>query len=176
MAVEVLKSTAITNSDAIPAVPNATGVGAAGSLRNVGGYSTASASASITSTYQLARIPSNAKVKTVMFESEAQVAGKFDLGLYYSSSTQDGTLAANRGVVIDADFFASAIDCASAVSQQIVTNESGVYTLAKRNQPIWQAAGLSADPGGYFDIVATCVTTAVTTGTGKLGCEVSFVV
>jgi hypothetical protein len=59
------------------------------------------------------------------------------------------------------DFFATAIDCASAVAPTDVTNESGTYTIDKRNQPIWQAVGLTTDPGGYFDIVATVVTTTL---------------
>jgi hypothetical protein len=111
----------------------------------------------------------------VVFESEAQGAGKFDLGVYYSSSTSDGTAPSVRGTVVDADFFASAIECASAVTPTNVTAESGVYTLDERSQPLWQALDLSSDPGGYFDIVATCVTTAVTTGTGKLGATIYYV-
>lgn len=176
MAVENLKATALTNLDSTPPVYPATGVGASGHLKNAGGYQTASASASVTSTYAFCRIPTNAKVKRVTFESEAQGAGKFDVGVYYSSSTTDGTSSANRGTAVDADFFASAIDCASAVVPTNVINESGTNTLAKRNQPLWQALGLTSDPGGMFDIVATCVTTAVTTGTGKLGVEVDYVI
>lgn len=175
MAVENLKATGITNLDATPFVPLTTGVGAKGFLHEVGDYVTVSASASTTSTYKLARVPTNAKVKSVIFESEAQGAGKFDLGVNYSSSTRDGTSEANRGAVIDADFFASAIDCASAVTPTDVVGESGVYTLDERNKPLWQALGLTADPGGWFDVVATCVTTAVTTGTGKMGVSVRFV-
>ena len=71
-------------------------------------------------------------------------------------------------------FLATVIDCASAVVPTEVVNESGTYTLDKRKQPLWQAVGLSADPGGYFDIVATVKTTAVTTGTGKFGVRVAY--
>jgi hypothetical protein len=55
-----------------------------------------------------------------------------------------------------------------------IINESGTYTLDKRIQPLWQALGLTADPGGNIDIVATVVTTAVTTGTGKFGISVLY--
>jgi hypothetical protein len=113
-------------------------------------------------------------VKSIVFESEAQGAGKFDLGVYYDSGPPDYTalLAANA---VDQDFFASVIDCASAVLQTEVSGESGVYTLDKRNQPLWQAVGLTSDPGGMFDIVATVKTTAVTTGTGKFGISLQYV-
>ena len=71
-------------------------------------------------------------------------------------------------------FFASAIAVASAVPITNVTNESGNYTLAKRNQSLWQALGLASDPGGFFDIVAV-VQTAVTTGLGRIGVRVQYV-
>lgn len=174
MAVENLKSTAVTNLDTIPRVPNTAGVGAPVALKTVNDYVTISASASTTSTYQMVRIPSTAKVKNVMIESEAQGAGKVDVGLYYSSATTDSTAPANQGTVIDQDFFASDVDLASLVTPTNITNESTTYTLAKRNQPIWQAVGLSSDPGGMFDVVLTVHTTAITTGTGKTGLQVSY--
>ena len=173
MATENLKSATVTNLDASPIVANTAGEGgAAGRVVVSSDYSTASLSASVTSTYRLVRVPSNCKIKNIFFESEAQTAGTFDIGLYYSSSTIDSSLA---GVVVPScqTLFASAIDC-SAVVRTDCTNESTNYTLLKRNQPIWQAAGLTTDPGGYFDIVATVVSVAVTTGTGKLGVVVYY--
>lgn len=176
MAVDHVKSTSVTNLDASPAVENTAGRGAAGRLREIGDYATAVASSSVDATYQLVRIPSTAKVKSIIFESEAQTAGKFDLGLYYATDGVGGhATSLLAAAAIDQDFFASAIDCASAVTPTEVVNESGTYTLAKRNQPIWQAVGLTSDPGGFFDVVATVVTTAVTTGTGKFGISLRFV-
>lgn len=176
MAVETIKSAAITNMDAVPAVAVATGNGAAGYLREVDGYATVAASASTTSTYRLCRIPTNAKVKSVTFESEAQGAGKFNLSVYYSDGPE--MPAAVSGIIVPTtgdQFFASDIDATSAVTPTYVTNESGNYTLAKRGQPLWQALGLSTDPGGNFDIVAVVHTTAVTTGTGKIGVRCTYV-
>lgn len=175
MAVDHVKSAVITNLDASPVVPATAGEGGPAPLKFVDGYTTAVASSSADATYQLARIPSNAKVKTIIFESEAQGAGKFDLGLYYATDglgKQPTSLLA--AAAIDQDFFATVIDCAAAVTPTDVTNESGSYTLDKKVMPIWQAVGLSADPGGNFDIVATVKTTAVTTGTGKFGIRVYY--
>lgn len=175
MAVDHVKSAIITNLDASPVVPATAGEGGPAVLKSNEGYATAVASSSADATYQLVRIPSNCKVKSIIFESEAQTAGKFDLGLYYATDGEGGKptslLAANA---IDQDFFATVIDCAAAVTPTEVVNESTTYTLDKRNQPIWQAVGLSADPGGYFDVVATVKTTAVTTGTGKFGARVVY--
>ena len=176
MAVDHVKATAITNLDASPRVVATAGLGGPAGLKQVNGYATALASSSADATYQLVRIPSDAVVKLIVFESEAQGAGKFDLGLYYATdgSKADAATSLLAAAAIDQDFFATVIDCASAVVETIVTNESTTYTLDKRNQPIWQAVGLSADPKCNLDIVATVKTTAVTTGTGKFGISVYY--
>jgi len=178
MTTEALKSTSITNLDGSPVTANTAGKGGAGILRCVNDYVTVSSSMAAGSTYRLVRIPSNAKVKQVLFESEAQGAGAFNLSVYYSDSAVDGTQPANQGLIVPTtgdQFFASDIDCASAVVLGDKTNESGNYTLAKRNKALWDALGLTSDPGGFFDIVAVVHTTAVTTGTGKLGVCVTYV-
>ncbi len=175
MAVDHVKSTYITNLDASPVVQPTAGEGGPAFLKSNEGYATAVASSSVDATYQLVRLPSNCKVKSILFESAAQTAGKFDLGLYYATDGEGGKPAALlAAAAIDQDFFASAIDCASAVVITESVNESGTYTIDKRVQPLWQAVGLSTDPGGYFDLVATVVTTAVTTGTGVFGARVVY--
>lgn len=179
MTTEALKSPTITDLDASPVVRNSAGKKAPGVLQWIGGYVTVSASMAAGSTYRLARVPSNAVVKQLLFESEAQGAGKFNLSVYYSDSPTDGTQPSLQGVIVPTtgdQFFASDIDCASAVVQGDKTNESGNYTLAKRDQPLWQALALTSDPGGYLDIVAVVHTTDVTTGTGKLGVGVLYIV
>lgn len=175
MAVDHVKSTYVTNLDASPAVINTAGEGGPAPAKIVDGYATAVASSSVDATYQLVRVPSTAKIKRIIFESQAQTAGKFDLGAYYATDGVIGkTTSLLAAAAIDQDFFASAIDCASAVLPTDVTNESLTYTFAKRGQPLWQALGLTSDPGGNIDIVATVVTTAVTTGTGVFGISVTY--
>jgi hypothetical protein len=174
MAVDHVKSTPITNLDASPAVANTAGAGAPTSLKLVDSYVTTIASSSINATYQFVRIPSNCVVKTVSFESEAQAAGAIDIGLYYATDGEGGQptalLAANA---ISQAFFASAVAITAASGPTDVSNESGTYTLDKRSQPIWQAAGLASDPGGWFDVVGT-LTTAITTGAARMGLRVSY--
>ena len=178
MTTEALKSPAITNLDASPIVANTAGHGAAAALKEVDGWVTVSASMAAGSTYRLVRLPTKAIVKYVIFESEAQGAGKFNLSVYYSDSTTDGTAVANQGVIVPTtgdQFFASDIDCTSAVVPTDKTNESGNYTIDKRVKQLWDALGLTTDPGGYFDIVAVIHTTDVTTVTGKMQIRVGFV-
>lgn len=174
MAVSHVKATPITNADATPVVANQTGTGAAGHLKEVTGSVVAIASDSVDTTYRFCRVPSNAKVKRIRTTSQAQGAGKIDVGVYYPTTGPTGVadLAANA---VDQDFFATAVDFASAVQPTDITNESGTYTADKWNKALWEAVGLSSDPGGYFDIVGTVVTTAVTTGTGIMGLSVEFV-
>lgn len=177
MAVDHVKSTYITNADASPAVANTAGEGGPGPLITVEGSAVAVASSSADATYQLVRIPSNCKVKSLLFESAAQAAGKFDVGLYYATDGENKQpTALLAAAAIDQDFFASDVDAASAVVITEIVNESGTYTIDKRTQPIWQAVGLTSDPGGFFDIVATVHTTAVTTGTGRFGVRCVYTV
>jgi hypothetical protein len=175
MAVDHVKSASITSLDASPVVQQTAGEGGPAPLKYVDGFTTAVASSSVGATYQLCRVPSNAKIKSIVFESEAQTAGKFDLGVFYATDGEGGKptslLVANA---ISAAIFAAAIDCASAVTPVEKVGSTATYSLDKRTQPIWQAAGLTSDPGGYFDIVASVITTAVTTGTGKFGIRVSY--
>jgi hypothetical protein len=185
MAVDHVKSTAITNLDApFATVPgpifiSTSAEGAFGMMRRATGYATAVASSSVGATYQLVRVPSNAKIQSIDFESAAQGAGKFSLGVYYAtdgsnaSSVTGGLLLA---ATINATFFASQIDCSSAVAITNETNQSGNYTIDLRTKPLWLALALATDPGGNLDIVATVDTTAVTTGTGKFGIAVTYAI
>lgn len=173
MAVNHLKSTPISNADALIIVPNPVGGGAPGPKREVTGSVVAGAGDSINSTYRFARVPTNAKVKQIRISNQAQAVGAMDVGVYYPTTGPTGLpdLAANA---ISQALFASAVDLSAAINATDITNESGSYTIDKWNQPLWQAAGLTSDPGGFFDIVGT-LTTAVTTGTGIVGLSVEFV-
>lgn len=176
MAVSHVKATGITNADASPAVANTAGeVGGAAPLKVVSsGSIVAIAADSIDTTYQFCRVPSNAKVQAIFFESAAQAAGAMDIGLYYATDGIGGKpTALLAAAAIDQDFFASAVSVAALSQPTNVVNESAVNTPAKRVQPLWQAAGLTSNPGGNFDIVGT-VTTAITTGTGSMGMTVMY--
>ena len=133
------------------------------------------------STYQLVRVPSFAIIKRVQIAWAAMGAGDLDLSVYYSSSKVDGTAAANQGLVVPttgATFFASQINCASAVSQTDETFQnqatSGANNPSLINKRLWDALGLASDPGGFFDIVAVVDTTAITTGGGKISLNVEY--
>lgn len=171
-----LKTSQITNMDATPAVAVTAGAGAGGLLKYIDGYVTAAASDGAGTKYIFCRLPSQAIVKKIEIASEAQGAGKVDCGAYYADDVRYlAGGSANSGVVIDADFFATAVDLAAKVQPTDITFESGTYTFDKWSQPLWQALGLTSDPGGMIDIYLTVVTTDVTTGTGKIHLAVWYV-
>lgn len=182
MATSALKSAAITNLDATPVVAQTTGEGGPGYIRQVNGFCTPLAADAVLSTYKFARIPSNAKVKSVVLTSEAQGAGAIQIGVYYSDSTVDGTQPSLQGLVVPTtgvNFFANDVSLAAAVQPTDVTFQNmataNANNLSLANQPLWQALGLTSDPGGYFDVVGTVHTTAVTTGGGRTGVSVTFI-
>lgn len=175
MAVDHVKSTFVTNADASPSVANTAGEGGMAPSKFIEGSAVVVAASSINSTYQFFRVPSNCKIKKLWFESAAQAAGQVDIGVYYATDGQGGrptVLLASQA--IDQDFFASGVIVTGTVAITEETNESGTYTIDKRTQPLWQAVGLTADPGGSFDIVATVVTADVTTGTGRMGLSCTY--
>lgn len=165
MTTEALKSTSITNDDATPVVFNTAGQGAAGLLRQVNDFTTTTSGKTVGSTYRLVRVPTKAKVKAVTIDASAMTQGSFDIGIYRT--------AADGGAVVSAGFFGTAIDCSSAVRATDVTNESGTYTADKQNKELWDAAAVSADPGGFYDIVATSTNT-ITAG-ALLALRVTYV-
>lgn len=178
MAVFNLKSTVVTNRDAVPAVIN-DGRLERGSLRStigsvtVGATDTGAATYATGSTYVLASLPSTAMVRDVLLSCAASTLGVISLGVALNTKNSLGNAyPAAIGATATA-LFASGQSIASALVKSNVTNQSGNYPLNKQEQPLWQAAGLTADPGGTLDIVAL-LTTTVSAG-GLLGVEVQYV-
>jgi len=163
MAVENLKTLALTNADAKPVV-----IGNSRTLRanlqQAVGNALADAAASIGSTYRLVRIPSNATAVNVFLSNAAfTTTGAADIGIYN----------AKTGVVVDADFFGSAVLLTSIQNELNVTRESTVYTLANLDKPIWQALGLTEDPQVEYDVTLT-LTAANTTTAAQVALRVQY--
>lgn len=172
-------SASLTNLDATASPfivkPNTAGEGAAGTAQIIDDYVTTVSSDAAGVIYRVLRVRTNIKAKSLVQESEAMTAGKVQVGVYYSDSAFDGTTPANQiAAAISSNFFANDLDLTSAVTPTNITNQSGSYTLDKRNQPLWQALALASDPGGWFDICATVHTTTITTG-AKFGLRLEFV-
>lgn len=158
MAVVNTKASAITAADAGTAVKkNLT----AGILKECAGTLEAVSGDSIASVFRLARVPSNARISRVLLSCDAITTCAGDVGVY-------DVAAVNSGAVVDADFFASAQSLATALANTDVTHESGVFGVEDIEQPLWQALGLSADPGKQYDIAVTLTAAAGSAGTVSL--------
>lgn len=152
MAVVNRNSTAIANVIATPTITNNPPF-APGMLRCAVGSVAAAADDSATSIGRVLRLPSNACVSQVLIScADATTAGIVDIGIYQT--------AENGGAVVDADFFASLFALTNGpYSNTDVTFESGEYTFAEADTPLWQALGLTADPIRDYDIAYTITTT-----------------
>lgn len=171
MATEAIKSAAITSLDASPPVRTDAGKGAPGVLMHVDGTAAMADAVTSGSTYRFVRVPSTARVKSVKACVETAVTTfTVDIGVYYASGG-DVPAGITAGAVIDADLFGSAVALAAIIVPTEYVMESTQYSCTEIMQPLWQAAGLSADPGCDIDIVMTNTATNSGAGTAYLSCE-----
>jgi hypothetical protein len=117
---------------------------------------TAAGVASTASTYKAIRLPSQAFLKSLEISTiaglDSSTGLQIDVGAYYSDSTVDNTQPSLQGVLISANVFAAAVNFAnSSLGQKL----DGLQSLDPnlRTSPLWQQVGLTADPGGYIDVV-----------------------
>lgn len=116
---------------------------------------------SIGSVLRAVRIPSNARVQQVLIRITGTITtAAGDIGVYrYSKETT------SAGAVVDVDLFATAQALSSAIATWTdVTNESTTITATIAEQPLWQAAGMSADPGEFLEIAITLTAAAGAAG------------
>lgn len=166
MAVENIKSTAITTADAAPPLPNQVPVRLANArVRQSIGVAAVDAAASIGSTYRLCRIKSSDLLSNLFLSCTAITSAAGDIGLYDIPSV-------NAGAAVDVDLFASAQSLASALANTDVLRESTTITVANLDKQIWQLLNLSADPGKQYDVTVTL--TAAATGAGTLALRPVF--
>lgn len=166
MAVELLNSTLITNQNSLPKIESNASY-AAGVLKESVGYATPSATASIGSILRLCQVPSNARVSALKLTNGAVTSAAGDIGIY-------NNLGISSGSVVDVDYFGSAVSLASAAQDTNVINESTNNTIAKQQQMLWEALGLSSDPGVVYDIAITL--TAAATASADVMLKASYAI
>lgn len=164
MAVVTVKSTQITNRDAVPLVKS-NGVQDASVMHSRGTCAVANGD-SVGSKYIACSVPSNSRVTSVRLSApDLGTTTTTDVGLY--KSTADG------GAVVDADFFASAYVLNVGPYLRVeVSQESGVYTLANMEKALWEALALTSDPKLNYDVVATL--TGASDAAGNILLEVEY--
>ena len=158
MATEVVKSAFIIAADTTPS-------GLPSAILNGGGkvYSVMAmleaAGAELGSIYRLARVPTKARMYKIEMACDDLDSGDdgvtLHIGLYRT--------VADGAAEVDVDLFAASIDATAAIARTDYTFQAGTFTIDDIEKELWDAAGVSADPGGFYDI---CVTSAAQTNTG----------
>ncbi len=175
MAAEALKSLAITNADATPVVFSTGGIGAPARLMSISGKVTATTATTVGSTYQMVRVPSNIIPKRLFIKLDATVTEfDADIGWYYSTEPSGGhTTLTAVNTTVGSQFFGAAIVLDADIT--FVEHSSGLLpTSAMLGKELWDACGLTVDPGGNFDLVLT--STDTTTGAPVIYAELWYVV
>ncbi len=164
MALVNLKSGVITNRDASPKVLSNGNI-AGGQLYSAIATIEVGATDAATSTYKFFSIPSNAVVQRLLLYMDVMDSGAttfaIDVGLYDTT--------ANGGLVVDADFFASAVvGLVTAINGTKIGTEAD--DIANGEKMIWEHSSLSltVDPKKMYDVVATSTGDADTAGTVTL--------
>jgi len=167
MAVVTTKAGAITNRDSTPVVLSNASI-LNGLIHEAVGTVEAANGDSIASKYIFATIPSNARVSQILvYSDDVGTTTAADFGIYQTT--------ANGSAVVDADFFASAVSLSGgALNGTDITHESAVFDPDDVEKPLWQALGLTSDPGLMYDVVATL--TAAADAAGTISLKVRYVV
>ena len=105
----------------------------------------------------LTPLPSNASITALQVAADA-LGGSctFNVGLYQT----DGT-------VVDEDFYATSVADGTTAVADLRTEAADINTIGAQ---LWENAGASADPGGYYYVAATF------NATGGTGGDMSFII
>lgn len=164
MAIVNLKgSRVMTNADASPVVISAPGTGG-GAVRSWTETVEVTASDSVSSTYLLARLPSNARImglSTVSWDDLATTGSPtMDIGVF--------NLSGNSDITDDPDALTNGLAVDSAGTGSIIADKAN-YGI-----PLWDHVnGQSTDPVAVLDVKGTLADAAVTTG-GTMTVEILY--
>ena len=162
MAVVTVKSQAITNRDASPAVNNDASHAAA-SLRGFQAGVAVTSGDNTNSKYILGQIPSNAVVHSlVLIAPDIGTTTVGNVGLYQVTS--------KGGAVADADFFKAAQSFKDGAIALDVAN-GNVITAANSHKKVFELLGLAADPNLMYDVVVTLTADADASGSILAKCS-----
>lgn len=176
VALDSLNSNGLGGPIAIPT----SGEGSSGKLQDISDYVTPTAAglADTTSKYKLVRVSPEIKLKelklaiTAAIETSTGLA--LNVGAYYSDSTVDGTPAALQGTAISVNCFGAAL-IGFRSSALGPVDALTAFSVVKRNQRLWEALGLSTNPGGNIDVVLAVQAAATGAVSVPIGVDLKFV-
>jgi hypothetical protein len=161
MAVVTVSSAPVANADAKPIVRNSAKVAEGEILGSVGSVALANGD-SIGSVYRMVRIKSGCRINSLQLVCDAITSGAADIGLYQT--------AARGGAVVDADFFTPAQTIATA-TQGIQVAHGNILKAGSITLRLWEALGLSSDPGIDYDVALTLTAATTAGGNAALKCD-----
>ena len=163
MAAVTLKGSRImTGLDAIPAVPADPGEGG-GRVKVWIETIESTASDSESSTYLLARLPSNARIlgeSSIYWDDFGTASATLDVGVYNQSGKSD--------ITDDPDALSNGHDISAAGSASLISD------IANYGLPLWDHATGTADPNAMLDIKAVVADTDLGTGVATVTVEIFY--
>jgi len=137
-----------------PVMPQAKTNG--GQIHSITSIVTIATTDNATSTWRIARLPSNALLHQLTVSTTAQTGSTdFDIGIAYNPDKVSGA-------VIDVDCLAEALTLATASRSLDGLKDVSIANSAKE---LWELAGLTADPKCSLDILLTANTIGTAGGT-----------
>jgi hypothetical protein len=126
-------------------------------------------------------IPSNAVLVDLLFlcddlDSNGSPLLAADVGLYYSGTGNQTYLGKPSGTVIDADCFGTAVTTFRAAVTSWTSLRFEVDDIVDVEKELWEVAGLTSDPGGFFYVGLTITAAAATAAAGDVVCRAEYYV
>lgn len=176
MSTFTVKSTVIGNRDAAPPVITDAYVDGGEVLECEGFVQSYGAADGAGSLYKLCQVPSNARMSSLELQADAfGTSAAIDVGVFWPTfiPVGAGLSAANQGTGINTTLFAASLGMSAATTPTNIINSSGNNTIAKQEKALWDAAGLTSDPGILLDIVVRVQTAIVLQG--NIGLKARYV-
>ena len=164
MAVVNIKSSNVSNADAAVQTQSATYL-AGGKKYSLVGTAAIAAADDDGSFKRIGRVHSSWRILSVKLFNDAITAGSWALGLYRTAAdggAQVGSAVYNPTI--------AGVATASLTGAEV--SYSANRAITKIGQHVWQDAGLTADPGIWYDLAFTCVTAG--TAAGNVAWEAEF--
>jgi len=166
LAVANTKATNVTNPDSTPSKANPLHIHSARLYEIVGTVEVAAADDD-NSVYRMARVHSSWRISSIEVFNDAITSGSvYDLGLWDT--------AENGGAVVSQELWASDVTMVSArATPTELTYEATATNIDKIEKRLWELAGLTSDPGKWYDIAFKATT--VGSGAGTISLRVRYV-
>ena len=151
----IIKSDFLTSIEGVPSVLG-NGLLVGGTVRTEAVTVTSTSAFGLGDKLRLCRLPTTAIIADITAQtSVACSTGAFSMGMYTIpvAGTTIGTL------ISPVDFFASTVVVPNSMAQfKLPGQDAPNFGAAMAAMPLWQALGLTSDPGGHLELVVAVTT------------------